>query len=378
MRVVICSDKWKGSLTAAEACAAMAAGVRAAHPTATIIQQPLADGGEGSLEVIRASRALTEHRMEVTGPLRRPVQASYLLGEGIAYIESARACGLQHVPKHRRDPGYTTTIGVGQLIEDALARGAERIHLFLGGSATNDGGVGMAAALGYRFISNKGHDFVPSGDSLSYVAHIDSSGVSTALNNAVIKVICDVDNSLLGLDGATYAYSRQKGASLEQMALLEHHMTDLVETMDRDLSDQILEIPSPGTFLSRQAGAGAAGGLGFGAAAFLGGQLVDGFAWLAEEVGLLETLRGADLVLTGEGKIDGQTLRGKVVAGVGRLAKLVGAPVWGFCGVNELKGGTLPAGVSRAYSLLEMPGVTEDLATRLATELLTERVKMTV
>lgn len=356
----------------------MAAGVRASHPSATIVQQPLADGGEGSLEVIRSSRPLTEHRLEVTGSLRRPVQAGYLMGEGTAYIESARACGLQHVPKHRRDPGYTTTIGVGQLIEDALARGAERINLFLGGSATNDGGVGMAAALGYRFISDKGHDFVPSGDSLGYVAHIDASGVSRALAQASIKVICDVDNSLLGLDGATYAYSRQKGASLEQMALLEHHMTALVETMDRHLPNQLLEIPSPGTFLSRQAGAGAAGGLGFGAAAFLGGQLVDGFTWLAGEVGLAKTLGEADLVLTGEGKIDGQTLRGKVVAGVGRLAKSAGVTAWGFCGVSELAVGLLPEGVEKVFSLLEMPGVTEDLALKLAAELLTERVRLTV
>ncbi|NJC26472.1 glycerate kinase [Neolewinella antarctica] len=360
MRVLICPDKFKGSLTAREVIDSIRLGILQADPTAQIISQPLADGGEGSLSIVRDLFALQEHRLEVTGPLRRPVMATYLMGDGVAYIESASACGLQLVPPHRRDPGFTTTIGVGQLIEDALARGAKEINLFLGGSATNDGGVGMAAALGYQFFSDRGNDFVPSGDSLGYVTKVDASGVGEVLKKATVRAICDVRNPLLGPNGATYVYAVQKGATVEELPVLENNLSHLDAVLEGVSSQDTQELP----------GAGAAGGLGYGAAVFLGAELISGSDWLMDAVNLRGLMQEADLVITGEGKVDRQTLSGKVVAGVGRLGLELGVPVWAVAGVNELGQAELPAGVARVLALVDLPGVTVGRAVRGAGGLL--------
>ena len=327
MRILICPDKFKGSLSAAAAARAIERGVRRALPRAEVQRMPLADGGEGSMELLGRAYGLRAHRLRVTGPLRKPVRATYYLGGGRAVIESAAACGLHLVPPPRRDPGETTTIGVGMLLEEALSRGARDILLLLGGSATNDCGAGMAAALGYRFFTASDADIVPTGASLQYIDRIDTEHRNPALASARITVLCDVNNPLLGPHGATYTYARQKGAREDQLDELEENVRHFSELLIRDVGAHVAGIP----------GSGAAGGLGAGALAFLGAKLRSGAEVILEAVGFSEAAASADLVITGEGSIDEQTLHGKVVAGV----TAAGRRTLAVCGRSTLAAGAL-------------------------------------
>ncbi len=335
MHILICPDKFKGSLSGLEAGEAIARGVRRALPSAEIVVQPLADGGEGSLELMAAQPGLRTRRLSVSGPLRTPVQAEYLLGNGRALIESAQACGLHLVPPRERHPRHTTTIGVGMLVEDALARGARDITLFLGGSSTNDCGAGMAAALGYRFMGEGETDFVPMADSLAWVRRIDAGEKIKALEGIRCTAVCDVENPLLGPLGATYTYAQQKGVPAADLPQLEENMAHFAHCIRRDLGTDVAMLP----------GAGAAGGLGAGAVAFLGGRLQRGIDVVFEAVGFDRLAARADLVITGEGKVDEQTLHGKVVAGVVARRK----PTLVVCGVASVTAGAL--GVQRILSL---------------------------
>ena len=324
MRVLVCPDKWKGSLTAAEAAAAIGRGIRAAWPDVELDLLPLADGGEGSREILAGAWNLKPRRLTVTGPLRRPVAATYSLGRGRAVIETAAACGLQLVPPTRRNPEDTTTVGVGNLIDDALARGAREVYLLLGGSSTNDCGAGMAAALGYRFFTEANHDIVPMAGSLAAVDRIASDAVSPLLQEARIVALCDVRNPLLGLSGATYMYARQKGASEEALPRLEEGMRHFAGVVERDLGVPVT---------TREAG-GAAGGLGAGCVAFLGAELLPGTDVIFPALSFTERASAADLSFTGEGSLDEQTLQGKVVAAT--LA--AGKPTIAVCGRCTLDG----------------------------------------
>ena len=335
MHILICPDKFKGSLSGQEAGEAIARGVRRALPAAEIIIQPLADGGEGSLELMASLPGMRRHRLEVTGPLRTPVTAEYLLGNGRALVESAQACGLHLVPPHARDPKHTTTIGVGMLVEDALARGARELTLYLGGSSTNDCGAGMAAAVGYRFFGDGKEDFIPMADSLGLVRHIDVSGKLASLEGLRCTAVCDVDNPLLGPRGATYTYARQKGAAEGDLPLLEDNMACFARLLQTDLGLDVAEEP----------GAGAAGGLGAGAVAFLGARLRRGIDVVFDAVDFDRLAAGADLIITGEGKVDEQTLHGKVVAGV--IAR--GRPTLVVCGTSSVAAEVL--GVEQVLSL---------------------------
>lgn len=339
MNVLICPDKFKGSLTAPAAARAIARAVRTALPHARVVIQPLADGGEGSLELLAHRGGLRRRRLEVSGPLRRPLQAEYLLGDGRAVIESAAACGLHLVPPHRRHPRNTTTIGVGMLLDDALSRGAKTITLLLGGSATNDCGAGMAAALGYRFLTKTGLDFVPMADSLSAVDRIVATGRHPGLVEAHVTTLCDVTNPLTGPAGASLTYAEQKGASPDELKALDLQHEHFAELLRRDLGRDVAALP----------GAGAAGGLGAGAAAFLGATIRPGTEGLFEAVGFRELARRADLIITGEGKIDAQTRYGKVVAGVLRVGKPTLA-VCGSCTTDpEMLGAVEVLALDRAY-----------------------------
>lgn len=350
MKILIAPDKFKGTLSAAGVAAAIGRAVRKIYPAAEIIEQPLADGGEGSLALLNELLPLQRHRLRVTGPLRRPVQAEYLLGDGKAYVEVAQACGLQHVPGPRRDPRNTTTIGVGMLIEDAIARGAKEVFLFLGGSATNDAGAGMAAALGYRFFSERKDDFVPTGESLQWVRRIDVEEVLPAIRQTRFTAVCDVDNPLLGPDGAVYTYAGQKGAEAEDLPELEKNMAAFAERINADLGVDVKVVP----------GGGAAGGLGAGAVAFLGAGLRPGIEVLMEAVGFADLVRNADLVITGEGKIDAQTIHGKVISGVARAARAAGVPrVVALCGRQEVSAEDVKAmGLDAVHALLDLSSVT--------------------
>ena len=350
MKILIAPDKFKGTLSAAGVAAAIGRAARKKYPEAEIIEQPLADGGEGSLELLQQLLPLKKHRLDVTGPLRKPVQAEYLMGEGKAYIEMAQAAGLQHVPGPRRDPGKTTTIGVGMLIDDAIARGAKDIYLFLGGSATNDCGAGMAAALGYRFFGKKVEDFVPTGNSLEWVERIDQSEVLPTLKDIRFTAVCDVDNPLLGPSGATLTYAGQKGATEADLPDLERNMRLFADQINASLGQDVRTVP----------GGGAAGGLGAGCVAFLGAGLRPGIEVLMEAVGFDDLVRGADMVITGEGKIDGQTIHGKVVSGVARAARAAGVPkVIAFCGRQEVSSSDVKAmGLSNVHALLDLSSMT--------------------
>ena len=323
MRVLVCPDKFKGTLSAAAAARAIARGVRRRFPDAEVIELPLADGGEGSLDVLATTGLFQIRRLEVTGPLRRPVSASYLVDGDHAFLETSLACGLRHVPPPRRDPGATTTIGVGELIEDAVARGARRITLFLGGSATNDGGAGMAGALGFRFFSDRPQDFIPTGSSLRYVRRIDTKEVLPALAGVDFTAAWDVDVPLCGPQGAAFGFAAQKGAQPEDLPLLDAGLRHLADRWARDLYIRTDDLP----------GAGAAGGLGAGCAAFLGAELRSAGNLLLDLLDFDRLAAAADVIITGEGKLDEQTARGKVVAGVLRRTS---APVLAVCGAREL------------------------------------------
>ncbi|MCX8209892.1 MAG: glycerate kinase [Lewinella sp.] len=363
MKVLIAPDKFKGTLSAAEVAAAIARAVRKVYPEAEIIQQPMADGGEGSLELLASALPTVQrHRLEVTGPLRKPVLAEYLLSEGKAYIEIAEACGLKHVPVPRRDPGLTTTIGVGQLIDDAIARGATDIYLFLGGSATNDAASGMAAALGYRFFSNRPEDFVPTGSSLRYVSRIDTEEVLPGLKDVRFTAVCDVDNVLLGPEGATYTYALQKGATETDLPALEASMAHFAQQIRTCLNADVNTLTS----------GGAAGGLAAGASAFLGAKIRTGTDVLMEVVGFDTLLKEVDLLITGEGKIDAQTLHGKVVNGVAQRARAAGVPkVIALCGRSEITPQDAAIlGVDNVHALLDLSSITlEDAMYRTADSL---------
>ncbi|MBU3664961.1 MAG: glycerate kinase [Chthoniobacterales bacterium] len=321
MQILIAPDKFKGCLTAREAGEHIAAGWRAAWPDCEIIQQPLADGGDGSLAVIES--ALGGERMATTtrDARGRPVQAAWLWQptRRTAWIEVAGVCGLAGLSPDELDPLTATSAGLGEVIRAAQEAGADDIRLCLGGSATNDGGCGMADALGYRFHDKHGVHLDPLPCNLSALEHIGrpAQGITCRF-----CALVDVRNPLLGPHGSSRTYAAQKGASPEAVEALEASMTRLADVAARDLHASAANTP----------GAGAAGGLGFGVLVFLGGELRPGFDTIAGITGFERAVASADVIVTGEGRIDKQTGDGKVAAGVARLARLHGKPVIALAG----------------------------------------------
>jgi len=318
MRIVVAPDSFKGSLTAVEAAEALARGVWAAVPEAEVVQVPMADGGEGTVATLVAGTGGRLVTRTVTGPLGRPVEAQFgLLGDGeTAVIEMAAASGLLLVPPAERNPLVTSTFGTGELIRAALDLGSRRLLVGIGGSATNDGGVGMLQALGGRVLTGDGRDVGPGGGALAEAERIDLSGLDPRLQSVDLLVACDVDNPLCGSRGASAVYGPQKGATPEMVARLDDNLRHLANLVQRDLGRDAAEMP----------GAGAAGGLGFGMLAYLGARLAPGVQVVMDTVRLDEKLQGATLVITGEGRTDGQTLAGKVPMGVAGRAARLGIP----------------------------------------------------
>ena len=329
MKVVIAPDKFKGSLTAVEAARAMVDGVTDAEPRAEVVVCPMADGGEGTVTAIASATGAQVREEEVSGPLpgqvvtarwaflpSGAVKTQLLQAEKTAVIEMAQASGLWLVPPDKRDPFVTTTLGTGQLIRAAIDAGCRRVIVGIGGSATVDGGTGMASALGYRFLGEDGREVPPGGGSLERIGSIGSSGRDPGLSGIEMLVACDVDNPLVGDRGAAAVYGPQKGATPEQVAALERGLRRLGELIEAQLGVEVLKAP----------GAGAAGGLGAGLVAFCGARITSGVELVAEVVGLREKIIGADLVLTGEGSFDAQSARGKAPAGVARVAREMGVP----------------------------------------------------
>lgn len=345
MRVVMAPDKFRGTLTAAEAARALAGGWRNARPGDEIVEIPLADGGEGTLDALVEGLGGERRTVRVTGPLGDPVDAEFGLAPGpdgtVAVVEMARASGLLLVSEARRDPLRATTRGTGELILAACAERPTQVVVCIGGSATNDGGAGMAQAIGARLLDSEGHEIGPGGAALLDLARIDTTTLDRSVRGVRFVVASDVDNPLTGSQGASAVYGPQKGASADDVLLLDRALAHYAAVIHRDLGIDVREVP----------GAGAAGGLGAGLIAFLGARVRRGVEVVMETVCLRERLLGAGLVVTGEGKLDAQSLHGKTPEGVIRTAREVGVPIVLACGRAEIR----PEGVPVA-SLVERFG----------------------
>jgi len=324
MKFVIAPDHYKESLTALAVASQIEAGFREIFPHAVYVKIPMADGGEGTVEAMVAATKGKIIRATVTGPLGRPVDAFYgLTGDGLtAVIEMAAASGLVLVPPAERDPLRATTFGTGELIKAALDAGARRFLIGIGGSATNDGGAGMARALGASFVDAHGAELAFGGGALSELARIDVAKLDPRLRDCHIDVACDVDNPLTGPQGASAIFGPQKGATPAVVAQLDRNLIRYAERIRLDLGKSVAEVP----------GVGAAGGLGAGLLAFLHARLRPGIEIVTEALGLDAIVADADLVITGEGRIDGQTVHGKTPVGVAHVAKRHGKPVIAIAG----------------------------------------------
>jgi glycerate kinase len=364
MRVVVAPDKFKGSLTAPEAAEAMARGVASVDPRATIDRVPVADGGEGTVDALLAATGGTLHLATVTGPLGRPVEAAFgLLGDRrTAVIEMASASGLILVSPEARDPLRATTRGTGELLLAAVAAGARKVIVGIGGSATNDGGAGLAQALGFRLLDDGGQELGPGGGPLGRLARIDASAVRSDLRGVEVAVACDVSNPLCGPQGASAVYGPQKGADPAMVEDLDRNLAHFAVIVSRDLGVSIRDV----------AGSGAAGGLGGGLIAFAHGRLQPGIELVIEAVGLLRRLCGADLCLTGEGAIDRQSAFGKTAVGVARLARSLGIPTIAIAGsIGPGSRDVLEAGIDAYFSICPGP-ICLDQAMARAGELVEE------
>lgn len=324
MKIVIAPDSYKESLSAQQAAEAVAEGFRQVLPLARYVLLPMADGGEGTVDALIAATGGRKIPVAVTGPLGEEVEAFFgLSGDGqTAVVEMAAASGLALVPPAQRNPLRTTTYGTGQLIAAALESGARRLILGIGGSATTDGGAGMLQALGVRLLDAAGKDIAGTGAGLALLDRLDASGLDPRLARATLDVPCDVDNPLCGPRGAAAVFGPQKGADQEMVARLDANLERFARILRRDLGADVAQLP----------GAGAAGGMGAAMLGVLRARLRPGVDIVMEAVNLEEAVRDADLVVTGEGRMDGQTAFGKTPVGVARVAKRHGCPVIGIAG----------------------------------------------
>lgn len=320
-KIVIAPDSFKGNLTSLEVAVSIEKGIRRVLPDVTCVKIPMADGGEGTVQSLIDAAGGELVRKRVKGPAGKIVTACYgwLPGKKTAVIEMAEASGLPLVNGDTKNPLKTTTYGTGQLMLDALDRGAEKIIIGIGGSATNDGGVGMAQALGVRFLDTRGREIKKpgSGGMLAKIQAIDATGLDARISQAKILVACDVKNPLHGKQGAAHVFGPQKGATPKMVAVLDANLKHLGRLIRRDLKKSVARMP----------GAGAAGGLGAGLVAFAGATLKSGVDIVLRTTELEKYVKGADLVITGEGKVDFQTAFGKTPSGVARAAKKHRVPV---------------------------------------------------
>ena len=324
MKVVIAIDSLKGSLSSMEAGMAIKDGILAAKPDAEVIVKPLADGGEGTTDALIEGMNGERIDLTVTGPMHTPVDAyyGYLKDTNTAVMEMAYSAGITLVPDSEKNPLLATSYGVGEMINDAIQRGCRNFIIGIGGSVTNDGGIGMLKALGVRFLDENDEDAGEGGQALAKVARIDVSGMNPLLKECHIQVACDVNNPLCGENGSTYVYGPQKGVTEDMKKTLDEAMAHFARVTSETLENDYLNTP----------GAGAAGGLGYAFLAYTGAALTPGIELILDAVGLEEELSSADVVVTGEGRLDFQTAMGKAPVGVARLAKKYNAKVIAFAG----------------------------------------------
>lgn len=366
MKIVVAVDSFKGSLTSLEAGQAVAQGARRVYPDAQILVRPLADGGEGTVDALVSGMGGQFRTIPVEGPLGETVDCTYGLIGDIAVIEMAAAAGLPLVPPHLRDPMNTSTYGVGQVIADAVKQGCRRLLIGIGGSATNDGGAGMAAALGARFLDEQGQPVPPGAAGLLKLAKIDLSGLDPRLKKSRFRVACDVSNPLCGPRGAAYIFGPQKGAKPDQLPQLDQALRNLSRVVLRDLGKDITEIP----------GGGAAGGMGAGLIAFFDAQLAPGFQIVSQAAGFERQIAQLkpDVLITGEGRMDGQSAMGKLPVEAAKIAKKYGARVVAIVGSKgEGFEKAKEAGIDAIYEL-KTKDMTLEYAMVNAADLLREAV----
>lgn len=347
MKLVIAPDSFKESLSARAVAEAIAAGWARVYPDADLLLCPMADGGEGTVDALLSATGGTLQQTRVSGPLGDPVEARWgLLQDAQAIIEMAEASGLHRVEAARRDVLAASSHGTGELIRAALDAGVRRIVLGLGGSATNDGGAGLLAALGVRFLDRAGQELALGGAALASLSQIDLTGLDTRLAQVEVMVAADVDNPLCGPRGASAVFGPQKGASPAQVEQLDAALAHYADVMAATLGEDLRDYP----------GVGAAGGLGFAARAVLRAAFRPGVELVAELSGLAAAVEGADLVITGEGRLDGQSLHGKTPVGVARIARAAGVPVIALAGsLGEGYQRLYAEGIGAAFSLAPGP-----------------------
>ena len=347
MKIVIAPDSFKESLSAPDVAQAIGQGWLSVYPKAEIVSCPMADGGEGTVDAVLAATGGERRELTVQGPLGSPVKAHWgWLADRTAVIEMAAASGLHWVPSDQRDARVTSSYGTGELIRAALDAGAERIILGLGGSATNDGGSGLLRALGVRFLDAEGGDLPEGGAALATLERIDLSALDARLQQVQVEVAADVDNPLCGPRGASAVFGPQKGASPEQVEELDAALAQLGSVVTQALGEDFTQVP----------GVGAAGGLGFAAKAFFGAGFRPGIELVAELSGLSDAVQGADLVITGEGRLDAQSLHGKTPMGVAKVARAAGVPVIALAGsLGEGYEQVREVGIDAAFSLAPGP-----------------------
>jgi len=343
MKIILAPDSFKGTFTAGQVSDSLAAGVKTVLPEARVVKLPLADGGEGTLETLLAAKGGAVHSCKARDPAGREIEVEYgVLPGGEALVEMARSSGLALLAENERNPWVVGTYGLGMVILAALEQKIQALTITLGGSATVDGGVGMARALGYRFLGSRGELISQEGGRvLSEISRIDKARADSRLAALEVRALCDVRNVLLGPSGAARVFAPQKGADAEMVERLEQGMANLARRMRDDLGVEVDNIP----------GAGAAGGLGAAVVGFLGGRLVPGIDYVLETLDFDTALAGADLVITGEGSFDSQSLGGKVISGVMQKASLRNVPVAVVCG----RRGQVPESV-RVLSGEDLPG----------------------
>ncbi|MEV7866240.1 glycerate kinase [Streptomyces sp. NPDC088124] len=343
-RVLIAADKFKGSLTATQVAERVTAGLRRVAPDVPVETLPVADGGDGTVAAAVAA-GFERHETRVTGPLGDPVTAAYALRDGTAVIEMAEASGLQHLPEGVFAPLTATTYGSGELLRAALDAGARTIVFGVGGSATTDGGAGMLAALGARFLDGDGKPVGPGGGGLRELATADLSGLDARLGRTEVVLASDVDNPLTGPQGAPAVYGPQKGAGPEDIAVLDAALAHYATVLAAAVGPRAAA-------LALSPGAGAAGGIGYGALVGLGAGFRPGIEVMLDVLGFAPALARATLVITGEGSLDEQTLHGKAPAGVAAAARAQGVETIAVCGRLALPPEALDrAGIARAYAL---------------------------
>ncbi|MFP3515470.1 glycerate kinase [Pseudomonas sp. SIMBA_077] len=367
MKIVIAPDSFKDSLSAEKVADAIAAGLRDVLPDAQIITCPMADGGEGTVDAIVAAGNGQFRRNRVQGPLGASVEANWgwLPDTRTAIIEMAEASGLQLVARNQRDACISSTFGTGELIKAALDEGSQRIILAIGGSATNDGGAGALQALGLELLDEQGQPLPQGGLALAELARIELAGLDPRLTDVRFEIAADVNNPLCGEHGASAIFGPQKGASAEQVRLLDNALGHFADHCAQVLPKDVRDEP----------GSGAAGGLGFAAKAFFGAQFRAGVEVVAELVGLAEAVQGADVVITGEGRFDAQTLRGKTPFGVARVAQAQGVPVVVLAGtLGDGYQALYEHGIQAAFAIASGPMSLED-ACGQAAQLLTDRAR---